>query len=139
MAKLMMNGTQVGGTNGSASSVTCENGKTVEERLNSLDTVISGVNSSIESKLSKTGGTVTGSLAINSGDNDTPNIIFISPSYGEMDIDFWNDYFRIYKAKNGTITFPFQIHPDGSLYSQNGKIVDASCFSYSNGTLNINI
>lgn len=132
MAKLMMNGTQVGGTNGSASSVTCENGKTVEERLNSLDT-------SVGLKIDKTGGTVTGNLVINSGDNDTPNIIFISPSYGEMDIDFCNNYFRIYKIKDGAITFPFHIYPDGSLYSQNGKIVDATCFSYSNGTLNITV
>ena len=45
MAKLMMNGIQVGGTNGSASSVTCENGKTVEERLTTLDTAISSINS----------------------------------------------------------------------------------------------
>lgn len=44
MAKLMMNGTQVGGTNGSASSVTCENGKTVEERLAALDTTVTTLN-----------------------------------------------------------------------------------------------
>ena len=89
--------------------------------------------------LLKTGGTVTGNLVINSGDNDTPNIIFITPSYGNFHVDYCSEYFRIYKEKNGAVTFPFQIYPDGSLYSQKGKIVDASCFSIVNGVLYINV
>ena len=90
-------------------------------------------------KFNKTGDTVTGNLAINSGDNDTPNIIFITPSYGNFHVDYCSEYFRIYKEKNGAVTFPFQIYPDGSLYSQKGKIVDASCFSIVNGVLYINV
>lgn len=97
------------------------------------------VQDGFNAKFNKTGDTVTGNLVINSGDNDTPNIIFATPSYGNFHIDYCSEYFRIYKEKNGEVTFPFQIYTDGSLYSQKGKIVDASCFSIVNGVLYINV
>lgn len=97
------------------------------------------VQDGFNAKLNKTGDTVMGNLVINSGDDDTPNIIFATPSYGNFHIDYCNEYFRIYKEKNGAVTFPFQIYTDGSLYSQKGKIVDASCFSIVNGVLYINV
>lgn len=133
MAKLMFNNMQIGGSPTSASSVNCEDGSTVEDKLNSLSVELSD-------KMSKSSGEniIKGDLVISNGD-DSPDIIFSTPSYGRTYIDYCNGHFRVFQIKNNETTFPFQICPDGSLYSQKGKIVDASCFSYSNGTLNINI
>lgn len=58
-------------------------------------------------KLPLTGGTMSGTVALANGTNDSPELLFVTPSY-TVHIDVEGDYFRAFAQ--GGASFPFQFN-----------------------------
>lgn len=61
-----------------------------------------------DEKLAKSGGTLTGSLVLNNGTNDTPEIKFQTKDYGNSWMDMLNNAFRLFVGSDKTGQNPKQ-------------------------------